>query len=110
MALGVIGFTGVSFRILEPSVKLDFGFFSGFRASAFALLRRIDFQRTLSILGLLKNFRGGREIFLAFIDVLKNTLLVSTSKHADWRADLDASRDVSEPDKQGYGLLRKHSD
>ncbi len=30
---------------------------------------------------------------------------MSTSRHADWRADLDASRDVSEPDKQGYGFL-----
>jgi integron integrase len=90
---------------LELPVKLDFGFLSGFRVSAFALLRRIDFQRTLPILGLLKNFRGGREIFLAGDGVRMNNPRVSTSKHADWRADLDASRDVSEPDKQGYGFL-----
>jgi hypothetical protein len=53
----------------------------------------------------LKNFRGGREIFLACFGVLWNIKPVSTSKHADGRADLDASRDVSEPDKQGYGFL-----
>ncbi|MBN8456244.1 MAG: hypothetical protein J0M04_00165 [Verrucomicrobia bacterium] len=30
---------------------------------------------------------------------------MSTSRYADWRADLDASRDLSDLDKQSYGFV-----
>ena len=37
--------------------------------------------------------------------VRENTSRVGTTGHADWRADLAASRDLSELDKRGFGFL-----
>ena len=37
--------------------------------------------------------------------VFANSGRMSTSRYADWRADLDASRDLSDLEKQSYGFV-----
>jgi hypothetical protein len=44
-------------------------------------------------------------IFSCLNDVFVNGERMSTSRHADWRADLDASRDLSDLEKQSYGFV-----
>jgi len=46
-----------------------------------------------------------RDILPCVEGVLKNSDRMSTARYADWRADLDASRDLSDLDKQSYGFV-----
>jgi hypothetical protein len=50
-------------------------------------------------------FRLEPHYSLAPAGVRKNISHVNTSSAADWRADLDASRDLSDLEKQNYGFL-----
>ena len=76
----------------------DLGMLGSLQFSALLSLRWIDLQGVATILGRRKEIRAGVRFFLQGGGVRENTLRVSTTGHADWRADLAAARDLSELD------------
>lgn len=53
----------------------------------------------------MKFFSGLAQFFSCGFSVQVNNARMNASVAADWRADLEASRDLSDLEKQGFGFL-----